>query len=98
MKHLAHRQIVKLSIHRCSNLKFLEHRKKKTFRQCEKPTKFGANGLEVVEIHPPIPIWDLDAWVAGKQRIYLHCDLAPRLEMKLKIPRVEEKERGWEEF
>ncbi|GBN81707.1 hypothetical protein AVEN_146757-1 [Araneus ventricosus] len=73
---------------------------RKTFRQCEKPMKFGANGLEVVEFqrtqnpkfHPPIPIWDLDARVAGEQRICLHWDLASRLEMKLEIPSVGEEE------
>ncbi|GBO20234.1 hypothetical protein AVEN_120150-1 [Araneus ventricosus] len=66
----------------------------KSFRQCEKQMKFGANGLEFVEFqrtqnpkfHPPIPIWDLDARVAGEQRICLHWDLASRLEMKLEIP------------
>ncbi|GBN81045.1 hypothetical protein AVEN_211754-1 [Araneus ventricosus] len=76
-----------------------------TFRQGRKPMKFGANGLEVMEfqrtqsskLHPPIPIWNLDAKVAGKQRICLHWDLASRLEMKLEIPRVGEK-CEWEEF
>ncbi|GBN49839.1 hypothetical protein AVEN_241936-1 [Araneus ventricosus] len=64
--------------------------------------KFEANGLEVLEfqltqnpkLHPPIPVWDLDARVVVKQRICLHWDLASRLEMKLEIPRVEEKEVG----
>ncbi|GBM18390.1 hypothetical protein AVEN_72733-1 [Araneus ventricosus] len=68
--------------------------------------KFGANGFEVMEFqrtqspkrHPPIPIWDLDARVAVKQRICLHWDLASRLEMKLRIPRLGEEENGCEEF
>ncbi|GBM45114.1 hypothetical protein AVEN_251840-1 [Araneus ventricosus] len=68
-------------------------REGKTFRQCEKLMKFGANGLEVVEfrrtqhpkLHPPIPIWDLDARVAGEQKICLHWVLASRLEMKIEI-------------
>ncbi|GBN74030.1 hypothetical protein AVEN_18813-1 [Araneus ventricosus] len=62
--------------------------------------KFGANGLDVVEfqrtqnpkLHPPIPIWNLDAKVAGEQRICLHWDLASKLEMKLEIPRMGEEE------
>ncbi|GBM07226.1 hypothetical protein AVEN_25483-1 [Araneus ventricosus] len=65
-------------------------------RQGRKPMKSGSNGLEVVEfrrtqnpkLHPPIPIWDLDARVPVKQRICLYWDLASRLEMKLEIPRV----------
>ncbi|GBO10342.1 hypothetical protein AVEN_40223-1 [Araneus ventricosus] len=81
-------------------------REGKTFRQCEKPMKFGANGLEVVEfqrtqnpkLHPPVPISDLDARVEVKQRICLHWDLASRQERKLKIPRVGEEENQWEEF
>ncbi|GBO34303.1 hypothetical protein AVEN_91588-1 [Araneus ventricosus] len=69
--------------------------------------KIGANGLEVVEfqrtqnpkLHPPIPIWDLDARLVGEQRIYLHWDLASRLEMKLEIlPCGGGGEKGWEEF
>ncbi|GBM37230.1 hypothetical protein AVEN_172926-1 [Araneus ventricosus] len=71
-------------------------REGKTNRQGQKLKKFGANGLEVVEfqrtknpkLHPPIPIWDLDARVAVEQRIYLHWNLASRLERKLEIPRV----------
>ncbi|GBM56208.1 hypothetical protein AVEN_47272-1 [Araneus ventricosus] len=67
---------------------------------------FGTNGLEVVEfqrtqnpkLYPPIPVWNLDARVAVKQRICLHWDLASRLEIKLEIPRVGEEELGWEEF
>ncbi|GBM65483.1 hypothetical protein AVEN_223581-1 [Araneus ventricosus] len=74
----------------------------KTHRQGRKSMKFGANGLEVVEfqrtqnpkLHPPIPIWNLDARVAVKQRICLHWDLASMLEMKLEIPRVREEECG----
>ncbi|GBN06099.1 hypothetical protein AVEN_246776-1 [Araneus ventricosus] len=58
--------------------------------------KFGSIGLEVVEfqrtqntkLHPPIPIRDIDARIAEKQRICLHWDIASRLEMKLEIPRV----------
>ncbi|GBN37102.1 hypothetical protein AVEN_208324-1 [Araneus ventricosus] len=72
----------------------------KTYRQGRKPMKFRANGFEVVEfkrtqnpkLHPPIPIWDLDARLAGEQRICLHCHLASRLEMKLEIPRVGEEQ------
>ncbi|GBN80015.1 hypothetical protein AVEN_219878-1 [Araneus ventricosus] len=68
--------------------------------------KFGANGLKVVEfkrtsnpkLHPPIQIWDLDARLAGEQRICLHWDLASRLEMKLEIPRWVRRSEGWEEF
>ncbi|GBM81468.1 hypothetical protein AVEN_163628-1 [Araneus ventricosus] len=68
--------------------------------------KFGANGLEVVEfqrtqnpkLHPPIPIWNLDARVAEELRICLHWDLASKLEMKREIPRVGEDQCGWEEF
>ncbi|GBM13462.1 hypothetical protein AVEN_40403-1 [Araneus ventricosus] len=81
-------------------------REGKANRQGRKPMKFGTNILEVVELqqtqnpklHPPIPIWDLNARVGGKQRICLHWDLASRLEMKLEINRVEEEENGWEEF
>ncbi|GBM33685.1 hypothetical protein AVEN_54816-1 [Araneus ventricosus] len=66
----------------------------KTNRQGRKPMKFGANELQVVEfqraqnpkLHPPTPIWDLDARVPVKQRICLHWDLASRREMKLDIP------------
>ncbi|GBM07142.1 hypothetical protein AVEN_15399-1 [Araneus ventricosus] len=71
-----------------------------TFRHSEKPMEFGANGLEVVEferiqnpkVHPHIPIWDLDANVSGEQRICLHWDLAPSLELKFKILLVGEEE------
>ncbi|GBM57059.1 hypothetical protein AVEN_157025-1 [Araneus ventricosus] len=81
-------------------------REGKTNRQGRKPMKFGANELKVVEfqrtqnpkLHPPIPIWVLDARVAVKQRICLHWDLASRLEIKLEFPRVGEEEHGWEEF
>ncbi|GBL96082.1 hypothetical protein AVEN_104321-1 [Araneus ventricosus] len=81
-------------------------RVEKTYRQGRKPMKFGANALEVVEfqrtqnpqLHPPIPIWDFDARVAVKQRICLHWDFASRLEMKLEIPRVGRRRKGWEEF
>ncbi|GBM87186.1 hypothetical protein AVEN_78699-1 [Araneus ventricosus] len=59
--------------------------------------KFGANGLEEVEfrttknpkLHPPIPVWDLIARVAVKQRICLHWDFTSRLEMKLEPPPCE---------
>ncbi|GBM92000.1 hypothetical protein AVEN_27599-1 [Araneus ventricosus] len=68
--------------------------------------KFGGNVLEVMELqrtqnpklHPPIPIWDLDARVAAEQSICLHWNLASTLEMKLEIPRVWKEEGGWEEF
>ncbi|GBM63779.1 hypothetical protein AVEN_8874-1 [Araneus ventricosus] len=60
----------------------------------------GANGLELLEfqrtqnptLHPPIPIWNLDARLGTKQRICLHWDLASRLEMKLEIPYVEKED------
>ncbi|GBN23844.1 hypothetical protein AVEN_163360-1 [Araneus ventricosus] len=68
--------------------------------------KFGAKGFEVVQfkitqnsnLHPSIPIWDLDARLAGEQRICLHWDLRSWLEMKLEIPRVRGRSKGWEEF
>ncbi|GBM38390.1 hypothetical protein AVEN_184155-1 [Araneus ventricosus] len=89
-------------IHRCSILEFLEHGKEKINRQGRKPMKFGANELKVVEfqrtqnpkLRPPIPIWDLDARVAVKQRICLYWDLASTLEMKFEIPRVGEEEKA----
>ncbi|GBL95660.1 hypothetical protein AVEN_24859-1 [Araneus ventricosus] len=92
--------IPKRAIHRCSKLEFLEHWKEKSIVKVEKPMKFGANGFEVVEfkrtrnpkLHPPIPIWDLDARLAGEQRICLHWYLTLRLEMKLEIPRIGEEE------
>ncbi|GBO41088.1 hypothetical protein AVEN_64549-1 [Araneus ventricosus] len=39
---------------------------------------------------------DLYATVAAKQRICLHWHLASRLEIKLEIPRMGEKESGWQ--
>ncbi|GBM90055.1 hypothetical protein AVEN_28385-1 [Araneus ventricosus] len=57
-------------------------REGKTNRQGRKPMKFGANDwkwwnsneLKIQNLYPPIPIWDLDARVAVKQRICLHWD------------------------
>ncbi|GBL83570.1 hypothetical protein AVEN_196404-1 [Araneus ventricosus] len=75
-----------------------------TWEGRSKTYEISKKGLEVVEfqrtqnpkLHPPIPIWDLDARVAAKQWNCLHwdLDLASRLEMKLEIPRVGEEEKG----
>ncbi|GBL94789.1 hypothetical protein AVEN_250464-1 [Araneus ventricosus] len=77
-------------------MEFLEHWKETPIVK----VKFGANDskwwnskeVKNPKLNSPIPICDLDARVAAKQRICLHWHLASRLEMKLEIPCVGEEE------
>ncbi|GBM74224.1 hypothetical protein AVEN_187918-1 [Araneus ventricosus] len=93
---------IKWAMHLRSKLEFLVQGKEKTYRQGRNHMKFGTNGFEVVEFkrtqnpkrHPPIPIWDLDARLAGKPR------LGPRVEVRNETRNIHlgEEEFAWQEF
>ncbi|GBL91336.1 hypothetical protein AVEN_203488-1 [Araneus ventricosus] len=75
-----------------------------TYEICSKWIRSGGiqKKTQNPKLHPPIPIWDLDARLAGKlpriEYFCLDCDLVSRLEMKFEISCVGEEEFWWQEF